>query len=208
MAAARFGRYDAGVLLGSGIYLYFKLFSFGGTPFLLGGDEQVFWMNALRMPHGELPYRDFFEFTPPGADLVYFSAFSLLGPRVWVPNVVQLVLGITLSWLCFHIARSITKPAPAALAAALFITLDFGKWMDATHHWFNCNCCFRSCSCGGSSAAISFSRWASRDCYRGTRPDPVRLAHGGLGRANARIRPVRALSSDLACSPIRMRSGS
>jgi hypothetical protein len=137
MVRARFGRYDAGVLLGSGLYLYFKLFSLGGTPFLLGGDEQVFWMNALRMLHGELPYRDFFEFTPPGADLVYFSGFTLLGPRVWVPNVVQLVLGITLSWLCFHIARSITKPAPAALTAALFITLDFGKWMDATHHWFS-----------------------------------------------------------------------
>lgn len=133
----QFGRYDAGVLLGSGIYLYLNLFSLGGTPFLLGGDEQVFWMNALRMLHGELPYRDFFEFTPPGTDLVYFSAFTLLGPRVWVPNVVQLVLGITLSWLCFRIARSITKPAPAALAAALFITLDFGKWLDATHHWFS-----------------------------------------------------------------------
>jgi hypothetical protein len=138
MVRAPFGRYDAGVLLGSGIYLYFKLLSLGGgTPFLLGGDEQVFWMNALRMLHGELPYRDFFEFTPPGADLVYFSAFTLLGPRVWVPNVVQLALGITLSWLCFHIARSIMKPALAALTAALFITLDFGKWMDATHHWFS-----------------------------------------------------------------------
>lgn len=137
MVRAPFGRYDAGVLLGSGIYLYFNLFSLGGTPFLLGGDEQVFWMNGLRMLHGELPYRDFFEFTPPGADLVYFSAFTLLGTRVWVPNVVQLVLGITLSWLCFHIARSITKPALAALTAALFITLDFGKWFDATHHWFS-----------------------------------------------------------------------
>lgn len=137
MVRARFGRYDAGVLLGSGIYLYFNLFSLEGTPFLLGGDEQVFWMNALRMLHGELPYRDFFEFTPPGADLVYFGAFTLLGPRVWAPNVVQLVLGMTLSWLCFHIARSITKPALAALTAALFITLDFGKWLDATHHWFS-----------------------------------------------------------------------
>jgi hypothetical protein len=137
MVHARFGRYDAGVLLGSGIYLYLNLFSLEGTPFLLGGDEQVFWMNALRMLHGELPYRDFFEFTPPGADLVYFGAFTLLGPRVWAPNVVQLVLGITLSWLCFHIARSIMRPAQAALTAALFITLDFGKWLDATHHWFS-----------------------------------------------------------------------
>jgi hypothetical protein len=132
-----FGRYDAGVLLGSGIYLYFNLLSLRGTPFLLGGDEQVFWMNALRLLHGELMYRDFFEFTPPGTDLVYLSAFELLGARVWVPNVVGLVLGIALCWLCFHIARLIMKPAPAALAAALFLVLHFGKWLDATHHWFS-----------------------------------------------------------------------
>jgi hypothetical protein len=160
MAHARFGRYDSGVLLGSGIYLYFNLFSLEGTPFLLGGDEQVFWMNALRMLRGELPYRDFFEFTPPGADLVYFGAFTLLGPRVWAPNVVQLILGITLSWLCFRIARSILKPAQAALTAALFITLDFGKWLDATHHWFSLLAVLASLAIlmsGGSSTRVLIS---------------------------------------------------
>ena len=125
------------VLLGSGLYLCFELFSLRGTPFLLGGDEQVFWMNALRMMHGELPYRDFFEFTPPGTDVVYLGAFATFGARIWVPNIVQLLLGITLTCLCFHIARSIMKPAAAAFAAALFLVLDFGRWLDATHHWFS-----------------------------------------------------------------------
>ena len=58
-----FDRYDAGVLLASAIYLCFNLFCLKGTPFLLGGDEQVFWMNAQRLLQGELIYRDFFEFT-------------------------------------------------------------------------------------------------------------------------------------------------
>src|SRR5260370_23640627 len=111
-----FGRYDVGVLLGSAIYLCFNLLSLKGTPFLLGGDEQVFWMNAQRLLHGELIYRDFFEFTPPGTDLVYLCAFELLGSRIWVPNVVQLLLDTTLCWLCFHISRLIMKPALAALA--------------------------------------------------------------------------------------------
>jgi hypothetical protein len=113
------------------------LFSLRGTPFLLGGDEQVFWMNALRMLQGELIYRDFFEFTPPGTDLVYLSAFELLGPRIWVPNVVQLLLGVSLACLCFHLAHSIMKTAEALLAAALFLVLFFGRWLDATHHWFS-----------------------------------------------------------------------
>lgn len=130
-------RYEAGVLLGSGIFLCLNLFSLSGTPFLLGGDEQVFWMNAQRLLHGELIYRDFFEFTPPGTDLVYLSAFGLLGSRIWVPNVVVLVLGIALCWLCFHISRFVMKPAQAAVAAALFLVLDYGAWLDATHHWFS-----------------------------------------------------------------------
>jgi hypothetical protein len=134
---APFGRYDVAVLLGSAIYLCFNLLSLRGTPFLLGGDEQVFWMNAQRLLHGELIYRDFFEFTPPGTDLVYLGAFELLGSRIWVPNVVQLLLGSALCWLCFHISRLIMKPALAALAAAWFMVLHFGKWLDATHHWFS-----------------------------------------------------------------------
>lgn len=125
------------VLLGSGLYLCFNLVSLRGAPFLLGGDEQVFWMNALRMLQGELIYRDFFEFTPPGTDLVYLGAFALLGPRIWVPNVVQLLLGVSLACLCFHLARSIMRTAEAAVTAALFLVLLFGKWLDATHHWFS-----------------------------------------------------------------------
>ena len=125
------------VFLGGGLYLCCNLLSLRGMPFLLGGDEQVFWMNAMRMLQGELIYRDFFQFTPPGTDLVYLSAFALLGTRIWVPNVVQLVLGISLVWLCFHLARFIVKTAEALLAAALFLVLFFGRWMDATHHWFS-----------------------------------------------------------------------
>jgi hypothetical protein len=69
--------------------------------------------------------------------LVYLSAFGLLGSSIWVPNVVQLVLGVTLCWLCFHISRLLMKPPQAALAAALFIVPIFGRWRDATHHWFS-----------------------------------------------------------------------
>jgi hypothetical protein len=134
---APLGRYDAAVILGSCVYLCLNLLSLRGAPFLLGGDEQVFWMNAQRLLHGELVYRDFFEFTPPGTDLVYLGAFGLLGSGIWVPNVVLLVLGITLCWLCFHISCSIMQPAQAALAAGSFMILVYGRWLDATHHWFS-----------------------------------------------------------------------
>ena len=129
--------YGAGVLIGSCLYLCANLFALPGTPFLLGGDQALFWMNAQRLLHGELIYRDFLEFTPPGTDLIYLGAFELLGSRIWVPNLVVLVLGIILCWLCFHIARLIMKPAHAALASALLLVLDYGKMLNGTHHWFS-----------------------------------------------------------------------
>ena len=129
--------YGAGALIGSCLYLCANLFALPGTPFLLGGDQALFWMNALRLAHGELIYRDFLEFTPPGTDLIYLGAFELLGSRIWVPNLVVLVLGIVLCWLCFHIARLIMKPSHAALASALLLVPDYGKMLNGTHHWFS-----------------------------------------------------------------------
>ena len=129
--------HGAGVLIGSCLYLCTNLFALPGTPFLLGGDQALFWMNAQRLLHGELIYRDFLEFTPPGTDLIYLGAFELLGSRIWVPNLVVLLLGIILCWLCFYIARLIMKPAHAALAAALLLVLDYGQMLNGTHHWFS-----------------------------------------------------------------------
>ena len=137
MIRTRLGRYDACVLLGSLLYLGFNLWSLTAIPFLLGGDEQVFWTNAQRMFQGELIYRDFYQFTPPGADVVYLIAFKLLGLHLWATNVVVLLLGTLLCWVCFRIARSIMRPALSVLTAALVLILDFGSWLDGTHHWFS-----------------------------------------------------------------------
>jgi hypothetical protein len=156
------GYYHAGVLLGSSIYLYTNLFAGLRTPFLLGGDQALFWANAQRLLHGDLIYRDFLEFTPPGTDLLYLGAFSLLGSRIWIPNLVVLLLGLILCWLCFYIACSIMKPAQAALAAALFMVLDYGKMLSGTHHWFSVLAVM------GASAVLLKARTPARIVIAGT----------------------------------------
>jgi hypothetical protein len=156
------GYYHAAVLLGSSIYLYTNLFAGLRTPFLLGGDQALFWANAQRLLHGELIYRDFLEFTPPGTDLLYLGAFSLLGSRIWIPNLVVLLLGVILCWLCFYIARSIMKPAQAALAAALFMVLDYGQMLNGTHHWFSVLAVM------GASAVLLKARTPARIMIAGT----------------------------------------
>jgi hypothetical protein len=122
---------------GAAFYLYVNLFVSPRIPILLGGDQVYFWMDAQRMLHGELPYRDFFQFTPPGTDLVYFSLFNLFGSHIWVTNIVVLVLGVALCGICFSIASQIMELDLALPATILFLTLIYTRLLNATHHWFS-----------------------------------------------------------------------
>lgn len=125
------------VMLGVFGYLAAILFASPRTPYLLGGDQMFFWLDALRLLSGQHIYRDFLQFTPPGTDLVFWSLFKLLGPRIWVTNLTVLALGMALCALSFRLASHIMPPARAALATALVAVLVYGKWLDATHHWFS-----------------------------------------------------------------------
>jgi hypothetical protein len=134
---ARLNRYEVVVFLGAALYLWLNLFAGPATPFLLGGDQVFFWLDAQRLLHGERVYRDFFQFTPPGTDWVYWSAFRAFGPRIWVTNLLVMALGLAFCPLCWRICRSIMAPARAALATALFLVPVYGKLLNGTHHWFS-----------------------------------------------------------------------
>ncbi len=125
------------VIAGSGLYLYFSLFTLRGVPFLLSGDQVFYWMDSVRMMAGERIYRDFFKFTPPGTDMTYLGAFRLFGLHLWVPNLIVLVLGVLLCWLCFSIADQFMRRSEALLAATIVAVVLYGKLLNATHHWFS-----------------------------------------------------------------------
>jgi hypothetical protein len=124
-------------LVGTCLYLYVKLFTFKDIPILLGGDQIFFWMDAKRLLLGERIYLDFFQFTPPGTDIVYLAFFKLFGPRIWVPNLIVLILGVLLGWVCFRISVSFLKTSQAILAASVFTVFIYGTLLNATHHLFS-----------------------------------------------------------------------
>lgn len=125
------------VPLGLAVYLYLNLFAFPRTPFLLNGDQAFFWMDAQRMLNGEQVYQDFFQFTPPGTDLIYLGLFRVFGLYVWVTNLMVLALGLALCWVCFSLASEILERRLAALATFLFLVLIYGKLLNGTHHLFS-----------------------------------------------------------------------
>src|ERR1700721_2149626 len=118
------------------LYLYLNLFTFTNVPFLLGGDQTFFWIYAVRLLHGEKVYRDFFQFTPPGADLFYLALFRLFGPHIWVTNFAVLLLGVALCWVCFLLAQRLMERNLAFLASLLFLVFVYGDRLDAPHHAF------------------------------------------------------------------------
>ena len=125
------------LLFGVTTYLYLNLFALPHTPFLLGGDQVYFWMDAQRMLNGGRIYQDFLQFTPPGTDLLYFALFKLFGFHIWVTNATVLALGTALCWLCFSIAGKLMERRSALLATVLFLVLVYGKALNGTHHWFS-----------------------------------------------------------------------
>src|ERR1700754_1858685 len=125
------GWYVSTVLAGM-VYLYANLFLSAKTPFLLGGDQVYFWMGAQRILDGQAVYRDFFQFTPPGTDLLYAAFFKVLGTHIWVPNTVVIVLGVVMGCISLSLSRQLMDGPPAALATGLFLVLIYAKALNAT----------------------------------------------------------------------------
>jgi hypothetical protein len=125
------------LLLGIAGFLYLNLFALPNVPFLQAGDQIYFWVFAQRMFHGEQVYRDFFQFTPPGTDLLYLLFLKIFGVRIWLPNATDVALGVALCWACFGIARQIMTRNLALLATLLFLVLIYGGALNGTHHWFS-----------------------------------------------------------------------
>lgn len=98
-------------LIGSILFLYLSLFVVNVGPIYRNGDQLIYLENAVKMFEGQTMYADFFQFTPPGTEFVYFCLFKLAGVRLWIPSVVLLLLGFGLMWLSVVVAKRLMSGA-------------------------------------------------------------------------------------------------
>jgi hypothetical protein len=124
-------------ILGVAIFLSSLLFTPAGAAVFVPGDVQLHLLNASRMLEGQAIYRDFFQFTTPGSELVYLVLFRLCGPRAWIPNVTLIVLGLALVWLSIVISRKLMWGRTVFLPGLLFATIPFFHGLDPSHNWFS-----------------------------------------------------------------------
>src|SRR5438270_11860012 len=100
-------RTDAIFLLFCSAFLYLHLFVLPATPIFYEEDHLYFVQDAWRMFRGETIYRDFFEYTFPGTQVLYLLLLKVFGTKFWIINFVifiqalgQATLGLAISkWL-------------------------------------------------------------------------------------------------------------
>jgi len=118
------------------VFLYLRTFLIPWTPLSPSGDEVHYFLHGVRMLHGQLPYRDFFTFVPPGTDLLYLGMFRLFGVHAWVVQGILIVLGFLLTCAILWVSIRILDGTTALLPGFLFLALDLSGALDATHHWW------------------------------------------------------------------------
>jgi hypothetical protein len=125
------------VLAGGFAFLYLNLFYLPDIPILLFTDQFTLLYDARQMLDGRMIYLDFFQFTLPATQTVYFGLFKIFGARVWIPNAMLIVVGICMMCLMIHISRKVLSGKAAFLPALLFLVVPFRSQFDGTHHWYS-----------------------------------------------------------------------
>lgn len=115
-------------------FVYLQLFRPWFTPFFHEADHLIFLYDAERMLRGEVIYRDFFQFTFPGTQLVYLSLMAVFGTKYWVYCLVVMVNSSVLFLLCLSISKKVLPGHWAYLPAVLFVFFGL-RWfgLDGTH---------------------------------------------------------------------------
>lgn len=119
------------------VFLYLRTFLLPATPLVAYGDEVHYFLHAVRMLHGQLPYRDFFTFVLPGTDLLYAGTFRLLGVHQWVAQGYVVIIGLLLTGVITWLSSSILRGPLVMLPGLLFLVFDIDSALDATHHWWS-----------------------------------------------------------------------
>jgi len=105
-------------------------------------DEFIVVYDAHRVAAGQVPYRDFFNFIPPGVFLVLAAVFKAVGASSltmgrYVSGAGMIALFVLAAWA---LRRRGWSGATSCLWAAVVPVALYGFWAVPSHHWFSALC--------------------------------------------------------------------
>jgi len=121
----------------SAAFLYLCLFVLPATPRLHPGDQFINFENARRMSQGEMLYRDIFQYTLPGTELLELPLIYIFGAKLALSSALLIAVGVIDVLLAFVLASSVLSVSDAILASLFFLGFGFHNALDATHHQFS-----------------------------------------------------------------------
>ena len=102
-------------------------------------DEFIYLYDSQRVLSGQVPYRDFFQFTPPG-DLFFlagwFRLFSGAASVTWGRYLSAATALVSWLWLWRSLRRAGWGPRLAPALASLTPLCLYTFWPIPSHHWF------------------------------------------------------------------------
>jgi hypothetical protein len=116
---------------------YLRTFVSFDVPILPSGDAVGFVVHGTKIVAGQLPYRDYFSFVAPGADLIYALLIKCFGPAIWLPHFAMICLAGATVVLITLIAARFVSGTTIWLPGLLFTGFVLIGSLDATHHWFS-----------------------------------------------------------------------
>jgi hypothetical protein len=119
------------------VICFLRNFVLPHVPVMSWADQMLFASNGARIVAGQMPYRDYFQFVTPGADLLYAFLFRHLGLLLWIPNALMVFLAATAVLLITLAAGKVLRGSFVVLPAVLTVGFVLFGGMDATHHWFS-----------------------------------------------------------------------
>jgi 4-amino-4-deoxy-L-arabinose transferase-like glycosyltransferase len=113
------------------------LWSAGSRFILVNNDEGIYLASAMRLAHGDLPYRDFFYYLPPGTPLIHAAALRIFGEKLWaarVPLAIDIgILTASVFWLTSRLS-SLRAGFVTAFCFLAFETAQHDRLV-ADHRW-------------------------------------------------------------------------
>jgi hypothetical protein len=119
------------------VFLYLSLFILPASPRFWPGIEFINLENVRRMVAGETLYKDVFQYTLPGTELLEFPLVKIFGVKIALTSVLLILTGAAEMWIAMEMAAPLIGRWDAALAALLFLCFGFHCDLDASHHKFS-----------------------------------------------------------------------
>lgn len=108
---------------------------------------------------GEIPYRDFFTFLPPGSFLFIASLFRLFGVSLLAARLTTLAISTLIVSCVYLLARRVLKLEWALLSAGAVLFFGVPAWLLESHHWHSTSL--------GLLAVVIFPLFLDREAGKG-----------------------------------------